>query len=161
MPFADLDVLYAADLNALKATADAAKAVTDNITAGAWSTYVPALAGITLGNGTVEGRYARIGRTIHAEILVTIGSTTTGIGAITATLPTTAARSKLVGTAVARPISAGSIYQMAAYSVANATLVAVGIIGASGVLSNPSSTTPAAWATAGWLLIQVTYESAA
>ena len=48
---------------------------------GAYLTYTPAWTGTTnpgLGNGTLTGRWTRIGRTIIGSINLTIGSTTTG-----------------------------------------------------------------------------------
>ena len=48
---------------------------------GAWTTYTPGWTGTTnpsLGNGSLVGRYTRIGRTIIGGVVLTIGSTTTG-----------------------------------------------------------------------------------
>lgn len=43
----------------------------------AWSTFTPSLSsGATKGNGTLTGRYQRIGRTVDIMILFTVGSTT-------------------------------------------------------------------------------------
>ena len=46
------------------------------ITAGAWIPYTPSLAGVTLGNGSVEGRYQIVGKTVHFTARLLIGSTT-------------------------------------------------------------------------------------
>lgn len=40
-------------------------------------TYVPVLSGITLGNGTVAGRWWTVGHLLMADVIVTWGSTTT------------------------------------------------------------------------------------
>lgn len=53
----------------------------DNIASEAWTAYTPTLAAATsnpeIGNGTIEGRYQKIGLLVHVEILIVIGSTTT------------------------------------------------------------------------------------
>lgn len=54
---------------------------------GAWSTYTPTLGGITLGNGTVTGRYMRVGRMVTVSIRFVKQSTTTFSGAFTVSLP--------------------------------------------------------------------------
>jgi hypothetical protein len=63
---------------------------------GAWSTYTPTWTGATtnpvLGNGTLIGRYLKVGRDVHFHINLTCGSTTTyGAGGYNFTLPVTAA----------------------------------------------------------------------
>lgn len=67
-----------------------------NVTTGAWNTYTPTWSAATtqpvLGNGTMVGRYAQVGRIYIAEINLTPGSTTTyGSGIYTFSLPTQAA----------------------------------------------------------------------
>ncbi|MFF5186471.1 hypothetical protein ACFY30_22290 [Streptomyces sp. NPDC000345] len=73
----------------------------------AWSTYTPTWTGSTtnpvVGNGTLIGRYQKIGRQVVGHINLTAGSTTTfGTGNYNFTLPFTAAASgaALVGTAM-------------------------------------------------------------
>lgn len=44
---------------------------------GAWITYTPTLSNITLGNGTLSGRYWVRGLDVRVEIVLTAGSTTT------------------------------------------------------------------------------------
>lgn len=53
-----------------------------NVNTGAWTTYTPTWtvsggAAPAYGNATVRGRYARVGRTIHLNIAVTFGTTST------------------------------------------------------------------------------------
>jgi hypothetical protein len=62
---------------------------------GAWNTYTPAWTAVTtapaIGNGTLTGKYAVVGKVCHFTALVTFGSTTTfGSGAYTFSLPVTA-----------------------------------------------------------------------
>lgn len=57
----------------LKADSTAATGmVWDN---SAWVTYTPGLANVTVGNGTLIGRYKEIGKTVHWEVRFTLGST--------------------------------------------------------------------------------------
>jgi hypothetical protein len=53
----------------------------------AWRDYTPALSGITLGNGTLEGRYMADGATVHFAVLLTAGSTTSITGTLVIGLP--------------------------------------------------------------------------
>lgn len=76
----------------------------------AWTTYTPTWSASTapaIGNGTLTGRYMKVGRTCHVAIKQQNGSTTTyGSGGYTWSLPFTAANStvdylgsaRLVGT---------------------------------------------------------------
>jgi hypothetical protein len=44
---------------------------------GSWVAYTPTLTNITLGNGTLTGRYKQIGKLVFFEVTLTFGSTTT------------------------------------------------------------------------------------
>lgn len=140
MPFTAGSVLAAADFN--------------------WTSYTPTLTGFTVGNGSVTGRYAKLGKTVIVEVLATLGSTSAVTGALSVNFPFTAARTKSVGRAVASP--AGTTNYVLTALATNATGgVSIVVEGTNGALSSISSTSPATWASGGWLLIQVTYESAA
>jgi hypothetical protein len=59
---------------------------------GAWTTYAPVWTASTtnpaIGNGSHEGYYTQVGKTVHFSIETTFGSTTTrGVGAYQWTLP--------------------------------------------------------------------------
>jgi hypothetical protein len=63
---------------------------------GAWSSYTPTWTASTtnpvLGNGTIVGRYIKVGRMVFGHINLIMGSTTTyGSGSYNWTLPATAA----------------------------------------------------------------------
>lgn len=60
---------------------------------GTWASFTPALAGITLGNGTLSGRFSKSGKLIAYHVQLVGGTTTTGSGTITIGLPVTAAGS--------------------------------------------------------------------
>lgn len=44
-------------------------------------TFTPTFTNLTLGNGTAQGRYTKIGNTVHVEVYVLWGSTTSASGA--------------------------------------------------------------------------------
>ncbi|MFK0151207.1 hypothetical protein ACIQVK_03880 [Streptomyces sp. NPDC090493] len=63
---------------------------------GAWTTYTPTFGSTgtapAVGNGTLNGQYMKIGRTVIMSLTFTIGSTTTfGSGNLSFTLPATGA----------------------------------------------------------------------
>lgn len=57
---------------------------------GAWSTYTPTFANTTLGNGTVTGKYIKIGRFVHFYASFKLGTTSAVSSNPTITLPVTA-----------------------------------------------------------------------
>ncbi len=57
------------------------------ITGLAYTAYTPTLAGITIGNGTINGRYIRLGDRVMGRVTITFGSTTTMSGTVTVALP--------------------------------------------------------------------------
>lgn len=61
--------------------------VENTLSAGAWQTFTPSFANLTVGDGTVTGRYTLVGGTLFVRVQLTLGSTTT-IGTLpTMTLP--------------------------------------------------------------------------
>ena len=53
-----------------------------------WQAYTPTFTGLTVGNGTLTARYARIGKTICGYISFALGSTSSVTARIVATVPT-------------------------------------------------------------------------
>lgn len=58
--------------------------------AGDWTAYTPSLAGVTLGNGSVFGRYMQVGKLVRFNAELVFGSTTTVPGFIAIGIPVTA-----------------------------------------------------------------------
>lgn len=132
----------------------------------AWTTYTPTWTAATtnpvLGNGTIVGRYKRIGKTVHLQIDLTMGSTTTyGSGAWSVSLPVAAAASSgsRIGTAQAL---GGSRFPGQVVISPSATATSPFFPSSSSVsnLSSAAATTPFAWANGNELRITVTYEAA-
>ncbi|WP_327160561.1 hypothetical protein [Streptomyces zaomyceticus] len=131
----------------------------------AWVTYTPswtASVNPSLGNGSVVGRYKKVGRKVDFQIDLTMGSTTTyGTGAWSLTLPFTAASSSGSRVGVAQALG-GSRF-------GGQVIVSPGANGvgaffpASAAVSNYSSAAaavPFAWANGNELRITGVYESA-
>jgi hypothetical protein len=57
----------------------------------AWASYSPTPTGITIGNGTVTALWKQIGKEIIVDAVITFGSTTSVTGAVSISLPATAA----------------------------------------------------------------------
>lgn len=150
---------------------DAIKALADNLDAllgGGWTTYVPVWTGTgsnpVLGNGTLTGRYKKVGWTVHYYISLVMGSTTTyGGGRWDITLPAAAAPaySDLItplGVAHVRDAGTRNYAGLAMYSTPN-KVHAWRDGGASEAVITP--TTPMTWTTFDILTLSGTYEAAA
>jgi hypothetical protein len=55
---------------------------------GNWVDYAPVLTGIVIADGSLNGRYTRIGKTVHFIIQIITGPSTTYTGTFQATTPT-------------------------------------------------------------------------
>lgn len=52
----------------------------ERMISGSWENYTPATTNVTVGNGTLLGRYMHVGSLLHCEILLLWGSTTAFTG---------------------------------------------------------------------------------
>lgn len=120
----------------------------DPLVGGPWQSYTPTYSG-NIGNGSLEARYKKIGRTVHLYVNLTFGSTTT---TGTFGFPVSAVGSRNVGTCVCRDLSATQTYTMLAMQ----SSTAIQIRGSAGSIS---STSPFTWATGDEIAFQMTYES--
>ena len=144
---------------------------------GAYLSYTPAWTGATnptLGNGTLTGRWTRIGRTVIGSINLTIGSTTTGgSGSWAWDLPVTAAGGN---TRVCVCEFTGNFGRYDGHGVISPSATAIGIylpressglaalarVGAAASPATPSSSPTYAnsWAAGDQLRIELMYEAA-
>lgn len=126
----------------------------------AWTAYTPTLGGFTAGNGTWAAAYMQIGKTVHFRAVFTFGSTSTAAAASpTITLPVSA-------------IAAGNALELsgsftdntnwydAAVRMSSATVATLSLIGANGIHTALSTTTPFTWAVGHRIIINGTYEAA-
>lgn len=138
------DDTLAADLNALVPT---------------WTSYVPtwgASSAPSLGNGTLTGSYAKVGKLVNVRIALTIGSTTTmGSGRWTFSLPFAPAAQQCLA-AVSEDASATTRYGGGAWITPGTGVFAVAMGSGS---NGASSTVPFTWANGDQLYISGSYES--
>lgn len=128
----------------------------DALVGAAWTAYTPTLTNITLGNGTVSGRYLQIGKNLYFTAQVTFGTTTTmGAGPILG-LPVT--------------VLTGTHYAVAGYAFNNVNggNYQVGGVCASGTTNcillagtgSVGATVPFTWGVSDQVLVSGVYESA-
>jgi hypothetical protein len=144
--------------------AQAIRDLVDGIEA-AWTAYTPTWTGSgsnpAIGNGSVVGRYKRIGKTIIFRVIITAGSTTTfGTGNYSIGLPVAA---HATGRQVCHgDIASGSTYSMRGRIEAGASTTQLWTPGtvAGGADRTVTPTVPAALANGSVLVLEGTYEAA-
>lgn len=129
---------------------------------GEWTTYTPTITNFTTGNGSIAGRYARVGKTVHFDILITLGATSSVTGTLQATTPTAhraAASSMSVAAVTVLDASAGAYYHGKAIIVGSPTFTLYTLASPATGMTN---TTPiaAGFATSDQIYIYGTYEEA-
>lgn len=130
---------------------------------GAWTSWTPTWTNLTIGNATVDAKYARASRLIHWKLKMTFGSTTSVSGAIRFSLPVAAA------TGIEFDMTYGILTQSAAsrhigvmtfVSTTVAQLTSINTTGGIAVLINTSATSPFTWASGDIVSFKGFYESA-
>jgi hypothetical protein len=130
-----------------------------------WTAYTPTFINLTLGNGTIDFKYAKLGKTVNVRGQINFGSTTSVTGAILISLPVNAF------TASGGPIIGNSYFNDASLSTTNTGYVQVdattrmrySVIVASGTYSTISivnATVPFTWANTDSLNFTATYQAA-
>lgn len=131
---------------------------------GAYVSYTPTLAGTgwALGNGTVTGKYSRIGRWVSFWAAFVAGSTSTfGSGNPRLSLPVTPISDAVEGRwNVAFFDSSASLRYFSRGILSSSDVIAV-TSGTNGVQTTTNSTTPFAWATSDTIIISGIYEASA
>lgn len=128
-----------------------------------YTNWTPTFTNLTVGNGTLVGRYAQSGKLVHAWFKLTFGSTSAVSGNTTITLPVNAASSggSIRGTGA---ILDAGVRWFTAFADINgtsqATIVAVGANLNNAYEDYLSSTVPMTWTTNDVLAISFTYEAA-
>ncbi len=131
--------------------------------AGAWTSYTPTWTNLTVGNGTLVGRYCQVGKVVTASIKLTFGSTTaiTG-GFVLVTIPVTGVvNGRFIGSLYMEDpgvtVATGFVKHDATTYVALVPGVSSGTY--SGI-ANMSSTVPFTWATNDFMECFFSYEAA-
>jgi len=132
----------------------------------AWTVYTPtwtaSTTNPTLGNGTITGRYMKVGRAVTAEYILTTGSTTTyGSGVYSIGLPVAAASGGLDAFGATRLIASATYIGICHLSSGGNSVVSLfpgSATPATG--ANMTPTAPATLAAGHILRGSITYESA-
>jgi hypothetical protein len=125
----------------------------------AWESYTPAISGWTLSNGTVTGKFIRVGKTVHARGRYTVGSSDTKAGELLVSLPVAARATYTdpwpLGACSMTDVSASASHQWSVIARSTTTIAARGSAG-----KITSATAPFTWATGDLFFWTVTYEAA-
>jgi hypothetical protein len=128
---------------------------------GSWTAYTPSLSNITLGNGTISAKYARLGKVVHVTFFLTLGSTSaigTGPGF---SLPFTGAqtlRSSVI--CDLQDASFGAFQGTMFITTTSAFFTAVDASATYTTVAGITSTVPFTWTTSDTLSCSFTYEAA-
>jgi hypothetical protein len=130
-----------------------------------WTTYTPTWTASTnpaLGNGTLTGRYIKIGRTVTVSILLTCGSTTTyGSGAYAFGLPFPAAAATVPYLGSARLTNSATWHGQASLVAGGSSFnVTVPTSATNSQSANMSGVTPETLASGASIRATLTYQSA-
>jgi hypothetical protein len=132
---------------------------------GAWTAYTPTWTASTnpsIGNGTLTGRYLKIGRTVFCEIYLLPGSTTTfGSGNYLLSVPFVKASSGTEAVGAAR-LTAGSVF--IGHCILGSGQITMNVTfpnqASTGLGQQMSNTTPATLAAGHVLRMSIAYEAA-
>lgn len=134
------------------------------VTGAAWTSYTPTLTNVTLGNGTLAGRYARVGKFIYFTIVLTFGNSTSFTGQPNLTLPVTAvsASQGLAGQSLHLLDSGTALYFGILNKTSTTTIVleAIGTASTYASVTAVSATIPFTWTTNDTVYIGGSYEAA-
>ena len=129
-----------------------------------WNAWTPTFTNLAQGTGaTTSAFYARIGKTIVAQVYVTMGTGPTVGGQFSISLPVDHAnsnRSASIGQCVMRDAGAGVSYLGSVFATSSAPSVArmqtIGTAGATATLSSQTASNPFSWATTAGSYFQFT-----
>lgn len=121
----------------------------------AWNAWTPTFTNLTQGTGAVlQAFYSRIGKTVVAQVYVTMGTGATVGGQFSISLPVDIAssnRSGAIGTCVMRDAGGAVSYFGSVFATGSAPSVArmqtIGTAGATATLASQTATNPFTWAT--------------
>jgi hypothetical protein len=126
-----------------------------------WTTYTPSLSGsITIGNGTLTGRYMESNTTVIAEVTILFGSTTTINSTVFIGLPSSASSGSQIHNLHLRDEGTATY---TGHAIVSGSSVVCYIDGASGTYVSSvgiNSTTPFTWTTTDFIKLNITYEKA-
>jgi len=130
--------------------------------AGAWTTWTPTISNLTIGNGTITARYARVGNTVNFSLKVLFGSTTSISGSPYFTLPINAASTAsmfmtIIDAGVANYYGGAGIYS---FDFSQCFPDAINSSGTYASNAGITATVPFTWGNGDYYHISGTYETA-
>jgi len=131
----------------------------------AYTTWTPTFANFTKGNGTVIGRYAQIGKLVHCQLRVALGSTSSVTGLIQFSLPATAnqdIQGSYIGLNNAVVLDSGVAQYICTCALISSTDAVIFASAAGGTYvstQSTSATVPITWATNDEFRVNFVYEA--
>jgi hypothetical protein len=131
-----------------------------------YSTWSPTFTSFTLGNGIATARYVQIGKLIHCQLKVVLGSTSSVSGLIQFTLPVSASTSvqgNYVGLNSASCLDAGTAQYPGTCALISSTDAVIFAIPAGFTYlqtTSTSATVPFTWGSTDQFLVNFVYEAA-
>lgn len=128
----------------------------------AWQSYTPTLSGWTVGNGTWDARYCKIGKTVHVSIAFTDGSTTGETTQFVFSLPPGLPAKTLPGFIGTSSLSTtpNAVGVVNLYSSTTARVFVNAASGSYTQATNIATGVPGTWAAGDVVVAFITYETA-
>jgi hypothetical protein len=127
---------------------------------GAWTTWTPTFANLTVGNGTVTARYQQVGKTVNFEFRFVMGSTSSMGSTPNFTLPVSSALTPSYFVCFISDVGTGSFVGGADCNATNAYPFVTKTDSTYGGIGYLSATQPMTWVTGDNFVIRGTYEAA-
>jgi hypothetical protein len=133
----------------------------------AWTSYTPTFVNFSLGTGGGAGtitraKYIQIGKTVHLDVVISLGTASTVSGRIGVSLPVTSAYN-FINPVTVCDLTAGASNSNGIASQSSTTqidLYAINVAGTYPTRTNISSTIPGTWASGSTFAFKYTYEAA-
>lgn len=126
-----------------------------------WADYTPSFTNLTVGNGTLVGRYSQSGKTVKFKVSLVFGSTTsiTASSAVRVSVPVTAASGRHV--VAAYYLDSGARHWCAVGVIGDVSSTDVNLKSPDSVASGDvAQTAPFTWTTNDVMVVGGTYEAA-
>ena len=127
-----------------------------------WPTYVPVITGTgwAIGNGTITGRYARLGKTVHMLVLIVWGSSSTfGAGGLRVSMPVESTNHFSSAIVDCFDASLGVPYFLQSIQANSTTLTLQSMQSSIGKLEEVISSKPMTWASGDFIRLYYTYRA--
>jgi len=130
-----------------------------------YSSWTPTLTNLTLGNGTMTGKFTQIGKFVNASLQLVFGSTTSVTGTMTFSVPTGASTANTALNTVignVRMLDAGIQNYLGMVQLSSSSAVILVAINASATyatVQNVNATVPFTWGTGDELQFSFSYEA--